>query len=96
MTSGLYSQFSYTFSKAIGDNAVRDPRNRQLSKGILDIDRTHVVKANGTYALPFGPNRKFLAKRTSRNSKDRRRLGIVLDLLVDQRRTPWALLASTR
>ena len=61
MTSGLYTQFSYTFSKAIGDTGVRDPRNRRLSKGLLDIDRTHIVKANGTYALPFGPNRKFLA-----------------------------------
>jgi hypothetical protein len=61
MTAGLYTQFSYTFSKALGDLAVRDPRNRQLSKGILDINRTHIVKANGTYALPFGPNRKFLA-----------------------------------
>jgi hypothetical protein len=65
MTSGLYTQFSYTFSKALGDNGVRDPRNRQLSKGILDIDRTHVVKANGTYALPFGPNRMFLANAPS-------------------------------
>ena len=59
-TKGLYSQFSYTFSKALGDNGVRDPRNRSLSKGILSIDRTHVVKANGAYALPFGPGRAFL------------------------------------
>jgi hypothetical protein len=61
MTSGLYSQFSYTFSKALGDLGVRDPRNRQLSKGILGLNRPHIVKANGTYALPFGPNRAFLA-----------------------------------
>jgi hypothetical protein len=61
MTNGLYSQFSYTFSKALGDNGLRDPRNRGIAKGILSIDRSHVVKANGTYALPFGPNRQFLA-----------------------------------
>jgi len=60
MTKGLYTQFSYTFSKALGDNGVRDPRNRQLSKGILGIDRPQIVKANGTYELPFGANRAYL------------------------------------
>jgi len=60
MTKGLYTQFSYTFSKALGANAVRDPRNRQLSKGILGIDRPQIVKANGTYELPFGANRAYL------------------------------------
>ena len=65
LTQGVYSQFSYTFSKALGDTAVRDPRNRQLSKGLLDIDRTHIVKANGTWDLPFGPSRKFLASAPS-------------------------------
>jgi hypothetical protein len=65
MTNGLYSQFSYTFSKALGDTGTRDPRNRRLGKGIVDIDRTHIVKANGTYALPFGPNRRFLSNAPS-------------------------------
>ena len=60
MTKGLYTQFSYTFSKALGDNGVRDPRNRQLSKGILGIDRPQIVKANGTYELPFGANHAYL------------------------------------
>jgi hypothetical protein len=60
MTKGLYTQFSYTFSKALGDNGVRDPRNRQLSKGLLSIDRPQVVKANGTYELPFGTNHAYL------------------------------------
>jgi hypothetical protein len=59
-SNGVYSQFSYTFSKALGDGAVRDQRNRKLSKGPLDLDRTHIVKANGTWDLPFGPNRAFL------------------------------------
>jgi hypothetical protein len=67
LSSGVYSQFSYTFSKALGDNQgglltnLRDQRNRQLNKGILNIDRTHIIKANGTWDLPFGPNRAFLA-----------------------------------
>lgn len=60
-TKGFYGQFSYTFSKALGDGAIRDQRNRKISKGILSIDRTHVLKANGTYSLPFGRNRAFLA-----------------------------------
>jgi hypothetical protein len=60
ITKGLYTQFSYTFSKALGDNGVRDPRNRQLSKGLLSIDRPQVVKANGTYELPFGTNHAYL------------------------------------
>jgi len=60
MTKGLYTQFSYTFSKALGDNGTRDPRNRQLSKGILSIDRPQIVKANGTYELPFGTNHAYL------------------------------------
>jgi hypothetical protein len=61
MTKGLYSQFSYTYSKTLGDNAVRDPRNRHISKGILNIDRSKIVKANGTYDLPFGANRAYLS-----------------------------------
>jgi len=61
MTKGLYTQFSYTFSKALGDNGVRDPRNRHLSKGVLNIDRTQIVKANGTYELPFGSNHAYLS-----------------------------------
>jgi len=65
LSNGVYSQFSYTFSKALGDNQsgtnLRDQRNRQLHKGILDLDRPHIIKANGTWDLPFGPNRAFLA-----------------------------------
>jgi hypothetical protein len=64
LSNGVYSQFSYTFSKALGDNqagsSLRDQRNRHLNKGILNIDRTHILKANGTWDLPFGANRKFL------------------------------------
>jgi len=61
LSGGLQSQVSYTFSKALGDTGVRNQRNRQLSKGLLGIDRAHIFKVNGTYDLPFGPNRAFLA-----------------------------------
>ncbi|HYR87915.1 MAG TPA: TonB-dependent receptor [Terriglobia bacterium] len=65
LSQGVYGQFSYTFSKALGDNAgindTRNPRSRQLSKGLLSIDRTHIVKANGIFDLPFGPGHMLLA-----------------------------------
>jgi hypothetical protein len=61
MSNNVYGQFSYTFSKALGDTGLRDQRNRQLSKGRVGLDRTHIVKANGIWDLPFGPNQRFLA-----------------------------------
>jgi hypothetical protein len=65
LTSGLQGQVSYTFSKALGDTAVRNQRNRQLSKGVLGIDRANIFKFNATYDLPFGPNKAFLANAPS-------------------------------
>jgi hypothetical protein len=52
-------QFSYTFSKALGNGAVRDQRNFHISKGLLNVDRTHLMAANATYDLPFGANHLF-------------------------------------
>ncbi len=40
---------------------LRDNRNRRLDKGLLSIDRTHIIKANGAWDLPFGPNQLFLS-----------------------------------
>jgi hypothetical protein len=61
-SSGLTGQFSYTFSKALGDNGtIRDARNLALSKGLLAIDRTHAIVSNATYDLPFGANRTFFS-----------------------------------
>ena len=54
MSHGLSGQFSYTFSKTLGDTAIRDPRNRQLSKGIQGIDRPQIFKAYLFYDVPFG------------------------------------------
>ena len=61
MSGGLQSQVSYTFSKALGDTGTRNQRDRSLNKGVQSIDRTNIFKINGTYDLPFGANRKFLA-----------------------------------
>jgi hypothetical protein len=38
-----------------------DPRNRSLNKSLLTFHRTNDYRSNGTYELPFGPNRKFLS-----------------------------------
>jgi Carboxypeptidase regulatory-like domain len=58
---GLGGQFSYTFSKALGNDNIRDPRNLALSKTVLNVDRTHVIASNVTYELPFGTSHAFLA-----------------------------------
>src|SRR5262245_59553846 len=58
---GLGGQLSYTFSKALGHDAIRDPRNLTTGKTVLGADRTHVIASNATYDLPFGANRRFLA-----------------------------------
>jgi hypothetical protein len=60
---GMTGQFSYTFSKNLGDTGanVRDQRNFRLDKGLLSLDRTHIITSNATYDLPFGKDRKFLA-----------------------------------
>jgi hypothetical protein len=73
LSHGFTGQFGYTWSKDLGNSlagngsgssstaTTRDPRNRQLQRGLITFDRTHQFKGNGTWALPFGPNRTFLA-----------------------------------
>jgi len=67
MSQGLTSQFTYTFSKTLdvsdGDAiyAPRDINNVSMDRSRAGFDRTHVISANSTYALPFGGNRAFLA-----------------------------------
>jgi hypothetical protein len=59
-SKGFSSQASYTWSRTIGDTGLRDPRNRQLSKGLLGAHRTQNFKTNGTWELPFGRNNSLL------------------------------------
>ncbi|MBI2150864.1 MAG: TonB-dependent receptor, partial [Acidobacteria bacterium] len=73
LSQGLSGEFNYTWSRGLGNSAAgnantsdttaseRDPRNRQLQKGLVTFHRTHVFKAHGTYELPFGPGRPLLA-----------------------------------
>src|SRR6185295_3752802 len=65
LASGLSGQFSYTWSKSLGSTGVRDPRDLGLSKGLASFHRTHNVKSHGSWSLPFGPNRAFLANSPS-------------------------------
>src|SRR5207244_4795460 len=44
-----------------GGTTYRDPRNRSLDKALLGFHRTHDLVSNGTFELPFGPGRPFLA-----------------------------------
>ena len=60
-SQGLTGQFSYTFSKNLGDSGVRDQRNLALSKGLLNVDRTHIITSNATYDLPFGHDKMLFA-----------------------------------
>jgi hypothetical protein len=59
-THGLSGQFSYTFSKNLGDNQIRDQNNLHLSKGLLNFDRTHVIQEAVSYQLPFGRGGSYL------------------------------------
>jgi hypothetical protein len=60
LTHGLSAQGSYTFSKTLGDNNIRDQNNLRLSKGLLSIDRTHVIQEAVSYLVPFGKGGSYL------------------------------------
>lgn len=66
-SKGLSDSMSYTWSRALGEadgdggTSYRDPNNWHASKQLLGFNRTHQITNNGTYDLPFGPNRAFLS-----------------------------------
>jgi hypothetical protein len=58
---GVTGQFAYTFSKTLGDGGIiRDPRDFNLSKGLLNIDRPQLFQGNVLWDLPIGTNRALL------------------------------------
>jgi len=63
---GFTNQTSYTWSKAIGEDSddsasnFRDATNRNMEKTITSFSRAHSFRSNGTYELPFGPNKLLL------------------------------------
>lgn len=67
LSNGFTHYFAYTWSRTLGESSTDgsvqylDPRNRRLDHSLLTYHRTHDVRSNGTFELPFGPGRKFLA-----------------------------------
>jgi len=72
LSNGFTAQAAYTWSRTLGNdnndggfagfatsNHYFDPRNRALNKSLLSFHRTHDIRSNGTFELPFGPNRRF-------------------------------------
>src|SRR6185369_5561163 len=63
---GFTNQTSYIWSRALGfdgdddDSNYRDIYNQSIDKTLLEFHRTHGIRTNGTYQLPFGPNRALL------------------------------------
>src|SRR5687767_8107541 len=69
LSYGFSNQTSYTWSRSLGETDTdgsrfgniryRDPRNRSEQKTLIG-HRTHDIRSNGTFELPFGPNRALL------------------------------------
>jgi hypothetical protein len=66
LSHGFQNSFAYTWSRAIGENDndaalnYLNDRNRTTMKALLGFHRTNDFRSNGTYELPFGPDRAFL------------------------------------
>jgi len=59
LSQGFTNQTTYVWSRAIGTSVV-DPRYRS-TKALQAFHRTHAIRSNGTWQLPFGPNQMLLA-----------------------------------
>ncbi len=70
LSAGFSGQLTYTWSKALGNagtathraredqsGSIRDPRNRNLNKGVPGFHRSHAFNSHGVWQLPFGPGR---------------------------------------
>jgi len=66
LSHGFQNSFAYTWSRTMGENDndsalnYLNDRNRSTMKALLGFHRTNDFRSNGTYELPFGPNRLFL------------------------------------
>jgi hypothetical protein len=69
--NGFTNQTSYTWSRTLGEQdeegtiTYLNPRNRALNKQLLGYHRTHDVRSNGIWQLPFGPGQKLLGSAPS-------------------------------
>ncbi len=59
-THGITGQSTYTWSKNLGYTSFTDPVNRRGDYTVLGSDRTHDLRANGSFALPIGPSKLLL------------------------------------
>ncbi|MHB1698916.1 MAG: TonB-dependent receptor [Acidobacteriaceae bacterium] len=73
MSSGLYLLGNYTWSKCMSDQHTQASQNQQYRAewlpgfgikqdyGLCDTDATNVIHMSGTYNLPFGHGRRYMA-----------------------------------
>lgn len=73
MSSGLYMLANYTWSKCMSDQHTQASQNQQYRAewlpgfgikkdyGLCDTDATNLIHVSGTYNLPFGHGRQFMA-----------------------------------
>jgi hypothetical protein len=67
LSSGFTNSSTFVWSKAMGDASGDsgqtwiDPKRRSLNHSLLDFDHRYSFVSNGTFELPFGPNRRFLS-----------------------------------
>jgi hypothetical protein len=59
LSQGFTNQTTYTWSRTLGTGTIVDPRVRGV-KALSGQHRTHDLRSNGTWELPFGPNRPLL------------------------------------
>ncbi|MBL8229320.1 MAG: carboxypeptidase regulatory-like domain-containing protein [Bryobacterales bacterium] len=67
---GWTFQGNYTWAKTLGEeegaeqefvDSYRDLRNWRLDKRLLSFHRTHVIRTNALWELPFGPNKPLFS-----------------------------------
>src|SRR6266850_1928371 len=100
LSQGFTNQTTYTWSRTLGeadgDGILNylDPRNRSHNKSLLGFHRTHSFISNGTFELPFGPNRRLLggAPPLVQRLAERWQLGAILSLSSGQ---PLTIASST-
>src|SRR5207249_3573902 len=63
LSHGFTDQFTYTWSRTLGENSTdagleyQNPRDRHINHSLLTFHRTNDFRNNGTFEMPFGPNR---------------------------------------
>jgi hypothetical protein len=64
LAHGVTGQFSYTFSKTLGDTplSIRNQRDLGLGKSLLSIDRPQLFQWNVVWDVPIGTNHALLGR----------------------------------